>query len=353
MINWGKNEREKGRVLTLDEIASQAFKFSASAGGDKDNPIHRSGWIHKFTDIYVRGPPRGSTEAEDETLLPELHSSDGIIDTTEQDYQLVSTNTSPWRDRSASVLSSSTSSSNLKRSPIQKRSYSSSTISTEPSMVAGFVDSDTFYTAGPSAYSGSAAYPDMYAFTEHAVKRARPITAVPTLVQPSAMPSHFPTPEPDMNTQHSHDQTISLLSPPQSTTQELPSLGLLTTSSSPPQEQADHNTYWTSPTYEATKNFDSLGQQSSPRNNNHSFQTIDPRAMWQRPQDSKPAGDRSDRTSAEPRTADVLERLNGQTQQKDEVAKLALEYVKKVYEEKTGRPLNPAITVENLEKQLK
>lgn len=66
--------------------------------------------------------------------------------------------------------------------------------------------------------------------------------------------------------------------------------------------------------------------------------------MWQRPQDSKPPGDRSD-------IGNVLARLNSESEKKDDVAKVALDYVKKVYEEKTGRPLDPAtVTIEDLEK---
>ncbi|GAB7345050.1 hypothetical protein MBLNU457_3463t1 [Dothideomycetes sp. NU457] len=350
MINWAKHEREKGRVLTLDEIASQAFKFSASAGGDNDNPIHRPGRTQKFYEIYVKGPPGRSTQAEDETLLLELRTSDGIIDTTEQKYQLISKSPSPWRDRSASVLSSSTSSSNLKRSPVQQRSYSSSAISTEPSVIAGFVDSDVLYSTGPSVYSGSTVCPNMYAFAGHAVKRARPITAVPTLVQASSMPSHFPTPEPDVKAQNSLDLPSTFLSPPQSTTQEHPSLCSLATSNSSPQGPPVYNTYWTSPTYETIKPFNSLTQHLPPHTT-PSAQTISSRAMWQKPQDSKSQGDRTDRTSAEPRTADILPRLKSEKEKKEDVAHMALDYVKKLYKEKTGRALDSAtVTMEELEK---
>lgn len=248
-------------------------------------------------------------------------------------------------------MSSSTSSSHLKRSPVQQRSYSSSAKSNEPSMIAGFVDSDMLYSTGPSAYSVSATYPDMHAFAEHAVKRARPITATPNLVQASAIPSHFPTPEPDMSTQHSLNRSLSLPSPPRSTTQELPSLTSLATSNPPPRDLADYNTHCISPTHVATTDFNSLTQQSSPPNTDHSFQTINPQAMWQRPQDSKASQDRSDRTSAEPQTANILSRLKNETEKQEDVAHMALDYIKKIYKEKTGQPLDPAtVTMEDLEK---
>lgn len=188
MITWAKNEREKGRVPNMHEIAFQALEFSASAGGDNDNALLGPGWIQKFTKIYVQNPARRLSQVDHDMLLPDFRSSDGIIDTTEQDHQRASTNSSPWRDRSASVLGLSTSSSKLTRRPVLQSPYTSSAVSTGRS---GFVNSDVIYSTRPSPCSGPAVSPDMYAFVGHAVKRARPITAAPTLVQASSMPSHF------------------------------------------------------------------------------------------------------------------------------------------------------------------
>jgi len=82
--------------------------------------------------------------------------------------------------------------------------------------------------------------------------------------------------------------------------------------------------------------------------------------MMQRPQPSQSQPSKSpeettDRHSVEPKTADVLNQLKDVKERPDkaEVARLALEYLKKIYEEKTGRALNPNITVASLEKQLK
>ena len=359
MIIWGKNEREKGRVLTPEDILSQACKFSASTGGNTDNPTQRPGWLQKFIETYVTGTRTQSVVAEDETLLPELGSpEDDNVDASKQEYHQVNAIISPQRDRSASILSSSTSSSNLKRSPIQQRSYSSGAIFTEQSMIAGFVEPDIPYFHETLACCGAAAYSGMYAFAGPVVKRQRRIAPAPTLVHASTMPTHFSTPDPDVNAQRSYSQTASLLSPPQSTTQELPSFISLADTTSP--VQGPDSIYWTLPTHQENKNFRLLTQQSSPPFNRPYIETVDPRVMMQRPQPSsasntKSPEEKSDRHSAEPRTADVVSRLENQKQTPDkaEVARMALEYLKKVYEEKTGRALNPNITVASLEKQLK
>ena len=360
MINWGKNEREKGRVLTPEDILSQAFKFSASTGGNTDNPTQRPGWLQRFIETYVTGTRTQSVVAEDETLLPELGSpEDDNVDASKQEYHQVNAIISPQRDRSASILSSSTSSSNLKRSPIQQRSYSSGAIFTEQSMIAGFVEPDIPYFHETLACCGAAAGSGMYAFAGPVVKRQRPIAPAPTLVHASTMPTHFPTPESDNNARSYHGQTVSLLSPPQSTTQELPSLTSLPDTTSPVQEP--DGIYWTSPTYEENRDLHLLAQRSSPPDNRHSVETIDPRAMMQRPQPSSSSSktnspeDKFERHSAEPRTAEVASQLENQEQipNKAEVARMALEYLKKIYEEKTGRALNPNITVASLEKQLR